>query len=391
LGVDDWALRRGQRYGTILVDLEAHRTIDLLPERSSESFAAWLAQHPEVEVIARDRGEHYIKGASTGAPQAIQVADRWHLMHNLHETLARVIERFPSELSNATRQAAATQPAPPELPAQPGLDQTLPSAAPSPSEQAVRQRHPRWREQYDRLVELQRQKSSGRAIARELRLDRSTVRRWIKAGCLPPLARPGGGRHSQVGKWHAYLESRWQGGCRNAVTLTAELQAQGYTGSYYPVRRVVAAWRTRGAGGSSVITRALQRPSAKSVAWWLLKPSAERDADEQRFIELFCATCPMTAQAASLANDFNKLVRDRNLGDLDDWLKRATSQESPVEMRRFAKGLQEDLAAVQAALSLPWSNGQTEGQVNRVKLFKRQMFGRAKFDLLRQRVLAHPA
>jgi transposase len=389
LGVDDWALRRGQRYGTILVDLEAHQAIDLLPERSSESFAAWLARHPEVEVISRDRGEHYIKGATIGAPQAVQVADRWHLLHNLHEALARVVERFPKESSRTARQAASVPVSPPGSSAQSFPNEPCPSTPSASPEQTGRQRRPRWQEKYEQLVELRRQKRSARAIARELRLDRSTVNRWIKAGCLPERAVRR--QRSRIDVWQTHLETRWKAGCHNAVTLTTELRALGYIGSYDTVRRFVTGWTTRGAIESTVRIPAPRSPSAKSVAWWLLKPPKDRTADQQRFAELFCAACPLVAQAASLAEDFTKLVHDRSLADLDGWLARATSPEIPIEMRRFAKGLQEDLAAVQAALRLPWSNGQTEGQVNRVKLIKRQMYGRARFDLLRCRVLARQA
>jgi len=146
LGVDDWAMRRGQRYGTILVDLEAHRAVDLLPERSAESFAAWLVKHPEVKIIGRDRGEYYIRGASAGAPQAIQVADRWHLLHNLHETLTRVLERFPKELSQAARQAITVQPEPAvtdSLPQPPSFT-NLPTVELTQSEQRSHQRRTRW-------------------------------------------------------------------------------------------------------------------------------------------------------------------------------------------------------------------------------------------------------
>ncbi len=175
---------------------------------------------------------------------------------------------------------------------------------------------------------------------------------------------------------------------RHATTLTAELQAQGYQGSYYPVCRWVARWRSRDAAGSLATPSAPRAPSAKSVRWWFFKAPADRGADQQRFLDLFTMTCPLATQNASLAIDFHDLMRKRDLTNVADWFQRAAAPEIPIEMRRFVKGLQSDLAAVHAAFSLPWSNGQTEGQVNRLKLIKRQMFGRAKLDLFRQRVLA---
>ena len=99
IGVDDWAYRRGRRYGTLLCDLETHRPIDLLPDRSADSFHAWLVQHPDVRVVARDRGEYYARGATSGAPQAVQVADRWHLLRNLSDALKRLTDRYPRQIA----------------------------------------------------------------------------------------------------------------------------------------------------------------------------------------------------------------------------------------------------------------------------------------------------
>ena len=198
LGVDDWALRRGQRYGTVLVNLESHRLIDLLPERSAESFANWLKQHPEVEVIARDRGEHYVKGAALGARHnKLQTAGISCI--NLSQALARVVERFPKELSQTMRQVVDVQTTDEESSPQPNNAETLVSRSAINSADLETDRHPRWVEKYQRVIELQQQNRSRRAIARELGLDRATVRRWLDAGCLPELARRGRPRKVKLG------------------------------------------------------------------------------------------------------------------------------------------------------------------------------------------------
>lgn len=130
LGIDDWAWAKGTRYGTILVDLENHRPIDLLPDRSAETLAAWLREHPSVEIISRDRAPAYIEGASQGAPEAIQVADRWHLLSNLKEVLQRLLDRY-----QACLYAAATQPEPEK---QPELEPVLVSEEKNPEPQLTK-------------------------------------------------------------------------------------------------------------------------------------------------------------------------------------------------------------------------------------------------------------
>jgi transposase len=153
------------------------------------------------------------------------------------------------------------------------------------------------------------------------------------------------------------------------------------------VRRLLGKWRKLNASERDHAVRHTSQPSAKAIAWWLLKPLTGRTPEQQRLVELFRATCPAVERAAALSDEFTRLVRDRLAGDLEPWIEQALAPESPIDLRRFAKGLRNDLAAVTAALTMPWSNGQTEGQVNRLKLIKRQMFGGAKFDLLRRRVL----
>ncbi len=241
LGVDDWALRRGQRYGTILVDLDQHRVVDLLPERSSEAFAAWLRSHPEVEVVSRDRGDYYIKGAQAGAPQALQVADRWHLVHNLQEALVRLIERFSKPLKEATKLLSGQQgPAQQNAGSTEYLTAAVPEA-PAQLEQEQAARRARRLNRYQQAVELHQQKVSQREIARRLGVYRSTVRKWLSAGCYPERA---GRRYPRgVDGWIDYLAERWQAGCHNAAELTLELRTRGFSGSYDMVRRFVATWR----------------------------------------------------------------------------------------------------------------------------------------------------
>jgi transposase len=249
------------------------------------------------------------------------------------------------------------------------------------------QRRDKRLQRYEQVVALHQQMVPLRAIARQLGMHRSTVRQWIRAGCFPERIRPN--RSSRVDSWLGYLNDRWREGCTNAAKLTEELRTQGFGGSYNMVRRHVASWRSHDAVTSvQSRTKAFVRLTPKSMAWLLFKSPQERDAEQQRLLEIFCESCPAAQEAADLAASFRDLVRQRRVVGLDAWLTRAAAASAPAELQRFAAGLKDDLAAVRAALSLAWSNGQTEGQVNRLKLIKRQMYGRANLDLLRQRVLA---
>jgi len=281
LGVDDWAFRRGQRYGTILCDLESHRVVDLLPERSAESFRAWLGNHPGIEIISRDRGDYYIKGATAVAPNATQVADRWHLLSNLRKALIRIADRHPQQLL-AAADSLHTQPvAVAELPAEG-------SAAPEASEDTVDTEiivplpGDRRRQCYEKVMDLHRQGLSQREIARRVELDRGTVGKYVHAESLPERAKRTY-RH-KADRFGDYLWRRWQEGCHNAAALTTELRQQGFRGSYYSVKRRVARWRHLGpsrASSAATPDHARLRPASHRIAWLMLRPDTEL-LDEER-------------------------------------------------------------------------------------------------------------
>jgi transposase len=387
LGVDDWAWRKGQRYGTILCDLERRRPVDLLPERSADSFASWLKAHPGVEIISRDRGEEYIKGARQGAPQAVQVADRWHLLVNVREALTRVVDRHHAKVLEAAKAVAASQEA--EHVAV-GLPQATPAPEPVlPSRAVAQSQHRRARrlERYQRVLELDGQGVSLRAIARRMGMHRGTVRRWLRTGSFPERAR----RHatSRTDPFVDYLRRRWDEGCHNAARLTEEIRALGFRGSYLMVRRRVAGWRQGGSvpGRSSRSEPTVKRPSSRRVSWWLLTEWTDLEPDERGLLDALWSRCPELKTATELAREFAAMVRQRQSGQWDSGMASVQAPGVARELRGFAEGLKQDEAAVKAALSLEWSNGQTEGQINRLKTLKRQMYGRAGFPLLRCRFL----
>jgi len=393
LGIDDWAWCKGQRYGTILVDLERHCPIDLLSDRSAESVAAWLRAHPGIEIISRDRANEYIKGINQGAPDATQVADRWHLLKNLKDTLIRVLDQ-----NQACLYAAASEPEdePEPLPT-PEVSVKI-ETADSPPQTKAEQRRQAARERrlarYQEVMDLYEQGTKIRAIARQLGMSRRTVRRYIKAGCFPETAQRRK-RRSILAPYLAYLKQRWAEGCHNGLQLYREIRKQGYCGS----RPTVSNWATkmRKRNPKSTVThktparpkkRSIRPWSARYAVWLFLKPPEKLSFRKKAALERMLDTSSVLRCVYNFAQAFSRIIRDRFSKALKPWLNAVIENKVP-ELSDMARSLEKDKNAVFAALTLPWSNGQVEGQVNRLKLIKRQMYGRASFDLLRLRVLAY--
>ena len=371
LGVDDWAWKKGRRYGTILCDLERRRVVDLLPARSTDSFASWLKLHPEVEIISRDRGEEYTKGATQGAPRAVQVADRWHLLVNLREALTRAVDRYHAQVAKvAAEMAAAPQDvAPPANEPEAPPPERPPRTSESRSAEQSRNRRARRLERFEAALALFREGVPLREIARRLGMSRRTVRTWTRAGSFPERARR---RYpSHIDPFDDLLKRRWGEGCRSATRLTEELRALGFTGSYAIVQRRVRAWRKRVERVATPLDPKLpvcRRPSSKRVSWWLLRGEADPSPEETTFLHRLWGLCPDLKAAAELAREFAAIVRGRLAGSWEGWLARAREPDVAREVRGFADGLKRDEAAVKAALSMEWSNGQVEGQINRLNI-----------------------
>jgi transposase len=391
LGVDDWALRKGRTYGTILVDLERHRPIDLLPDRTAEALAAWLAAHPGVRIVSRDRSGAYAEGIAAGAPQAVQVADRWHLLDNLRAAAQQVLER------NRGRLPVCPAPVPPDAAAAvPPVD--APDRAPlgsygrlSPRQERQRQTlRSRRLERDERVMTLRERGWTVRRIAREVGISERTVNRWSAAGHFPERKRRAEAR-GLLATHRPYLDRRWAEGCHTVSRLCRELREQGYTGSCTLVYGDAACLRTgipppEMNPPPSTAAPAAQPLAPREIVWLLLRPAAKLAEPERQYLDAVRRADPVLTAAVDLARDFVSMVRGRQSDRLDEWLRTA-STSGVTEYQGLAAGLERDRAAVAAALSERWSNGQTEGQVLRLKLIKRQGFGRAKFDLLRKRVL----
>lgn len=394
LGVDDFALRKGCVYGTILVDLEQRRPVDLLPDRSAATLRQWLEQHPGVQIIVRDRSTEYARGATAGAPSAVQVADRWHLLHNLREALERMLARRHARLARLP-QASPPQALDEVRRSDVGLHTAL--RIPSATERTISKQA-----RGQRLVQYQAVRAlhaEGRNIlqtARQLKMSRTTVRKYMQAETFPERATyrlaP-----SMLDPYRVYLHHRWLEGCENAAQLWREICAAGYRGTRAQVekwayhRRIDAAPSTphlhRAALPARRRARRTRLASPRRLVWLLLRAPHTLLLDERATLTQIQQDREIAA-GYELAQQFVGIVRQRQVDRLDAWL--CTSAASGVaELHTFAAGLRQDYACVRAALTHRWSTGPVEGHINRVKFVKRQMVGRANLDLLRQRVL-HP-
>ena len=391
LGIDDWAWSKGQRYGTILVDLEQHRVVDLLPERSTETLAAWLRAHPGIKIVSRDRALEYIKGIEQGAPDAVQVADRWHLMRNLADALIRLLDQNRACLYAAAAEPTA-EPIPEAPPASPETE-TVVSSMPTKLEQRQQETRERRLVRYQAITDLHEQGTKVRTIARQLGISRGTVQRYLKAGGFPEMSKRGE-QSSILDAYLPYLQQRWAEGCHNGLQLYREIQQKGYCGSRPSVSRWVARMRKqapprkRPNEAAPRLKEVVTRPwSARYAVWLLLKQPETLEPEKKAALERMLKVSPVLLPAYNFAQTFLRMVRNRYWKGLRPWLDAVIENKIP-ELAGFAKSLKQDFNAVFAAMSLPWSNGQVEGQVNRLKLIKRQMYGRAGFDLLRRRVIA---
>ena len=400
LGVDDWARQRGQTYGTILVDLERHRVVDLLEDRTADTFATWLREHPGVEIIARDRGGAYAEGARQGAPTAIQVADRFHLLANVGEVLERVLARKRTvlkEAATAVSEARSTPEAAPPLPPVSEVATAFP-AQPTRKKQATRTHGAARLERYEAVVALNRLGMSQKEIARQVGIGYKTVRRFLRADGFPERAERGRQR-TILDPHEVYLRARWAEGCHNSLQLWREIHDRGFPGAASLVRRFVAAWRAkpgrRGPPPRSSAVPSVESPppvtpfrvpSPRQARWFLLRACDQLRPDERAYRATLLERDPEIAAAQALAEDFGQLIRTRDRAALAPWLQRATDNGLP-EFQAFVTVLDRDRLAVEAALTYEWSNGQTEGQINRLKYRKRQMYGRASLPLLKARML----
>ena len=396
LGIDDWSFRRGRKFGTILVDLATHEIIDLLPDRRSETAAAWMLAHPEIDIVSRDRGGDYAAAARKGAPQAKQIADRFHLAQNLTDRIEVILARCRTEIRKASH--------PRDIPT--WQDQSEGNAEQQthafddwrPAQDAQEKnahvaRQAERSDRYHQLVELRKQGLTLKEIARRLGMGERTVRYWFTRGI--PYEKPQQRRKRRSGfdPYAGYVAEQWSQGHRNGQELWREIVVQGYRGSSRSVYRFLESLRqtpppARGKAERSQVVpeTSLQHLCAQEAVWLFVRDPADLQEQEQSALTAIRQASPTADTVYTLAQQFMRMIRQLEGEHLDEWLSLVRASQIP-ELQSFVQSIKRDKAAVLAGLTLPHNNGVVEGKVNKLKLIKRMMFGRAGFPLLRQRVL----
>lgn len=380
LGVDDFALRRGHVYGTVLIDIESGRPIDVLADRTADTLTVWLKAHPGVEIVCRDRAGAYAEGARLGAPQALQVADRWHVWNNLATAVERTVAQHraclqPTEASIAEAGTPTDAAPPASTPAEP---------ATAVADQRTDRIAVRTRERYTAVHQLLDEGLSLRAIMGRLGLAKGTVRRFARATTVDELlTNDGTGRRpSLLEEFKPYLHQRWTAGCTNATLLFDDIKAQGYRGRYQILRDYLRPFRT----SASVPEPAPTAPKVRRVVGWIMSNPENMTDDDQRRLDEILARSPELTALAEHVRSFATMMCNLRGDRLEQWMAAVDADDLPA-LRSFVIGLRRDQDAVTAGLTLHWNSGPVEGHVNRIKMLKRQMYGRANPDLLRKRIL----
>ena len=357
IGIDDWAWRRNFRYGALICDLERRKTIALLPDREPATAEAWLRQWPDIKLIARDRGGAYALASQKALPNAVQVADRWHLMENASAAFLDAVRKSMRPIRAAI--GAAT------------IEPALLTAA----ERLQYEGYLRREETNASILTMVGDGASIKEIRRKTGYSRKLIRAVLR-GQRSDIFRT---RQSSLEPWLPWLDEQWAAGRRNGCELWRDLKRRGFRGCL----RVVGEWAGRRRRADKAESGLGRAPAARTIARWLTTGRDRLTKAEAVTVAAIENGVMLLAEARDAIAAFQDIIRRKAAVELDPWLDRAKDGL----VAAFAIGMTKDKAAVAAAIESPWSNGQTEGQICKLKLVKRQMYGRGKIDLLQARVI----
>lgn len=366
LGVDDFALY-ADVYGTLLVDADTRLPIELWAGRDAEQLAAWLRTHPGVKVVCRDGSLVYRQGITGGAPDAVQVSDRFHLWQGLSKRVWDVAAAHHGCLSAAVPEPETAAPSP--------------SAELSDAADTLARRHAK------RLFEAVHAVSgTGRslsAIARELGLNRRTVAKYARAASWQECVRRTPPRRAtSLDPYLEYLRQRWEEGEHTATVLHQEIVAKGYCGHYQRVKMAIAPLRR----GLPIDTPRERPPSPRQVARWITTTPSHRGLHATEALRRLLEHCPELHRTHDLVRQFEAMVDARDAALLPDWLEHLATSRLPA-LASLAKAIREDQPAVVQGITTSFNSGVNEGRITDLKLQKRITAGRAGVPLLRHRVI----
>jgi transposase len=398
VGIDEWAWRKGLNYGTIIVDLEQRQVVGLLADRSTSSSAAWFIEHPELEVINRDRAGVYADAARQGAPQARQIADRFHILKNFRETIERQLGRYeaPIRKTDVPVKDIDTK----EIPLLESSDRRFTTATEGPPRQHLFDAGQK--AQFDEIRALYEAGRTVSEISRKLGLGLRRVHRWVCRIDFPErnVMAP---KPSTPAYFGTFLAASWAQGTTKVRHLFSDIRRRGYTGSFSHLARFVAPWRQASSVKDGVAEHSSDEDSPApprlnaldpmtgrqisplTAAALCVKPSGLMTERQLASVDVLKAASTEFCTMRHLAMRLRGLLRGGTVEALNTWLTDAHSSNIHG-MRRFSRTVRQDMAAVTNAVLEPWSNGQVEGQINRLKMLKRAMYGRAGVDLLRARM-----
>ena len=399
IGVDDWAFKKGRNYGTVIVDLVNARIVDLLGDREAETLAIWLEKHPEVHTVSRDRASAYALGIRKGAPQAVQVADRFHLLVNLRDALQRSFHKHSAVLKAAFKEFTEQKnPDKPQYGEEISEHSIIKPSVHTPENTSLFTGNVSLQRQFkfEKAKELYSKGYGIGPIAKHLNASRRSIRKYIRLDVLPARTEP---VYSQLisnfDKFRQYLSANYKPGITTYRQLHQTIVANGFNGKYSSfcdrMNQLVKGGEMQFVSQNANIAL---KPLPDIKIWSITKLSfmALSDVDklnvtDKEFLDFLYSSSSMISEASELASQFKKLFHTKEPGSLQKWIERAIKSDS--SLKTFAKGILLDYEAVNQAVISSISNGQVEGQVNKLKTIKRKMYGRAGFDLLKTMVLAN--
>jgi hypothetical protein len=352
LGVDDFALRRGHVYATILLDMATHRPIDVLPGRDAEPLAEWLHAHPGVQIICRDRAGAYAEGARAGAPDAVQVADRWHLFHNLGEAVDKTVTTHHACIRAHAASIAASETVSAVDEPVPAVQVTPAVSGPPPGhggelDVCGRERAlvTRTRDRYVAVQDLVAAGHSLGAICVQLGLDRGTVRRFARAANVDELLVKATNRISVLDGHTEHLLARFTAGVTDTAVLLAELRERGYTGSVQTIRRYLHPLRDTTPEQATARPRPAV-PKPRRITRWIMTDPERLDPDDLAQLAIVTAACPELAAVAGHVREFADLMNKHRGDRINTWIEQVLRHASRLSTAALIEGGSADAEGV---------------------------------------------